>query len=136
MKKFGALLALVATLAVSAPVRAADEPLDMVTQGSLMFTRVGGIGAGLVVGTPIAVVRESVKSYIDLTQGAADSVGEKMGGKDSGPVCLVVSLVTLPAGLLVGGAKGLYYGTRNGVVSGFNTPFHPDSFSLGELEGE
>ncbi len=45
-----------------------------------MFTRVGGIGAGVVVGTPIAVVRESVKSYIDLTQGAADSVGEKMGG--------------------------------------------------------
>ncbi len=136
MKKFGALLALAATLLVSAPVRADEEALDMVTQGSLMFTRVGGMGAGLVVGTPIAIVRESVKSYIDLTQGAADSVGESMGGKDSGPVCLVVSFVTLPAGLLVGGAKGLYYGTRNGVVSGFNTPFHSDSFSLGELEGE
>lgn len=136
MKKFGALLALAATLAMTAPARAADDGLDMATQGSLMVTRVGGIGAGVVVGTPIAVIRESVKSYIDLTQSAADSVGEPMGGKDSGPVCLVVSLVTLPAGLLVGGAKGLYYGTRNGVVSGFNTPFHPDSFSLGELEGE
>lgn len=135
MKKFGALLAIAATLAMSTPAKA-DDGLDMATQGSLMVTRVGGIGAGVVVGTPIAVIRESVKSYIDLTGSAADSVGESMGGKDCGPLCLVVSLVTLPAGLLVGGAKGIYYGTRNGVVSGFNTPFHPDSFSLGELEGE
>ena len=135
VRKLGVVMAAMAMLAVSAPAQAADEPLEMVTQGSLMVTRLGGMGAGLVIGTPVAVVRESVKSYIDFTNGAADKVGV-MGGKDNGPVCLVCSLVTLPAGLVVGSLKGLYYGGKNGVVTGFNQPFHPDSFSLGELDGE
>lgn len=137
MKRFklGAALAIVLTLgSFSMPAMAEEEPLDMVTQGSLMVTRMGGIGAGLVVGTPIAVVRETYKSYVDFTQTAADKVGGKMGGKDSGPVCAAVSLVTLPASIIVGGAKGIFYGTKNGVWTGFQQPFHPDSFSLGELE--
>jgi hypothetical protein len=78
----------------------------------------------------------SIKSYIDFTGMAADKVGEPLGGKDNGPVCLVCSLVTLPVGLVAGTLKGVYYGTKNGVVGGFNTPFHPDTFSLGELDSE
>jgi hypothetical protein len=138
VKKFklgAAALAVVATMSSFAmPAMAEDEPLDMVTQGSLMVTRVGGIGAGVVIGTPVAVVRESFKSYVSFTQAAADKVGGKLGGKDNGPVCAVVSLATLPASLVVGGAKGVYYGTKNGVCTGFNQPFHPDSYSLGNLE--
>lgn len=135
-RKLGALVALMAVLGTAMPAMAEDEPLDMVTQGSLMVTRVGGMGAGLVLGTPVAVIRESVKTCIDFTGAAADKVGEPVGGKDNGPVCLVCSLVTVPVGLVVGSVKGLYYGTKNGVVTGFNQPFHPDSFSFGELEGE
>lgn len=133
--KLGAALAIVATLgSFSMPAMAEEEPLEMVTQGSLMVTRVGGIGAGLVIGTPVAVVRETYKTYVSYTQSAADKVGEKFGGKDNGPVCAMVSLVTLPASMVVGGAKGVYYGTKNGVTGGFQQPFHPDSFSLGTLE--
>ncbi|MBI1272324.1 hypothetical protein GC174_18010 [bacterium] len=135
--KLGVALALMAMVGMSAPAMAADsEPLEQVTQGSLMVTRVGAMGAGVVLGTPVAVVRESVKSYIDFTGMAADKVGEPLGGKDNGPVCLVCSLVTLPVGLVAGTLKGVYYGTKNGVVGGFNTPFHPDTFSLGELDSE
>lgn len=135
--KLGAALALVAMLGVSSPAMAADEePMEMVTQGSLIVTRTAGLGAGVVVGTPVAIVRQTYKNYVSFTQSAADKVGEKMGGKDSGPVCAVCSLVTLPASMVVGGAQGVYYGVKNGVVSGFNQPFHPDSFSMGELEGE
>jgi len=130
----GALAVVAMLSSFSMPALAEDEPLDMVTQGSLMVTRVGGVGAGLVVGTPVAVVRETFKSYVGFTQAAADKVGGKMGGKDNGPVCAVVSLVTLPASMVVGGAKGVYYGAKNGVCTGFNQPFHPDSYSLGALE--
>ncbi len=135
ISKLGLTLAVLAGLSGFSPAFAdGDEPLDKVVNGSLIVTRVGGLGAGLVVGTPVAVVRESLKTYVSFTQGAADKVGEKIGGKDNGPLCAVVSLVTIPASLVVGGAKGLYYGGKNGFVHGFNEPFHPDSFSLGKLD--
>lgn len=114
------------------PALAKDEDgaLDKSVQGGLMVTRVGGVGAGLVVGTPVAVVRETITSYIGLTGAAADKVGGAVGGKDNGPACAVVSLVTAPAALVVGGAKGLYYGGKNGMLHGFNEPFSPASFSI------
>ena len=123
-------MSIVACAAAAAPVFASDEAMDKVTQGALLPTRVGGVVAGIAVGTPIAVIRESVKSYKDLTNSAA----EQIHGKECGPACLIVSLFTLPAGLVVGGVKGTYYGLKNGFMSGFQTPFHPDSFSLGELD--
>jgi hypothetical protein len=129
-----AALAVVAIAGFNAPAMAESDGLEMATQGSLMVTRVGGVGAGLVIGTPVAVTKQVSKTYVNYTQAAADKVGGKVGGKDNGPACAVVSLVTLPAALVVGGAKGLYYGTKNGVKGGFNTPFHPDSYSLGAIE--
>lgn len=133
--KLGAALLVAATLfGTVAPAMAADEPLDKVTEGSLIVTRVGGMGTGLVIGTPIAVGRETFKSYKSFTESAADKVGGKFGGKDNGPVCGLVSLVTLPAAIVVGGAKGVYYGTKNGVVGGFDKPFYKDSYSLGAFD--
>lgn len=133
--KLGAALLVAATLlGTVAPAMAAEEPLEKATQGGLMVTRVGGMASGVVLGTPIATGRETYKSYISFTEAAADKVGGKVGGKDSGPVCLVVSLVTLPAAVVVGGAKGLYYGVKNGVWGGFEKPFYKDSYSLGVLD--
>lgn len=123
-------MSLVACVAAAAPVFANDEALDKVTQGALLPTRVGGVAAGVVLGTPVAVVRESYKAYKDLTNAGA----EQIHGKECGPACLLVSVFTLPAGLVVGGVKGTYYGLKNGIMGGFQTPFHPDSFSLGELD--
>jgi hypothetical protein len=123
-------IAALAVAAVAAPAFAADDNMDKVVQGALLPTRVGGVAAGVVVGTPIAIVRQSVKGYKDLTEKCAD----KIGGKDCGPACLLVSVVTLPAGLVYGGATGTYYGMKNGIMDGFQTPFHPDSFSVNKLE--
>jgi hypothetical protein len=88
------------------------------------------MGAGLVIGAPIAVTRETIRSYRGLTESAAD----KIGGKDFGPSCLLVSFITLPASLVVGGAKGTYISSRNAMKHGFNDPFNSDSFSVGKLE--
>ena len=128
-------LSLFMALGTVAPALAADQDaLDKVVDGSLIVTRLGGLGAGLVIGCPIAAVRETASTYRSWTDTAADKVGGKMGGKDSGPACALVSLVTLPAAMVVGGAKGIYYGTKNSFTHGFNEPFTQDSFSLGKLE--
>lgn len=133
-RNLAALLSLLLTMGTMSSALAADEPLDKVVDGSLLVTRVGGVGAGLVMGTPVAIVRSTVKSYVDLTGKAADKVGEKVGGKDCGPCCLLVSVFTAPAGVVWGGLTGTYYGAKNAFTTGFNQPFHPDSFSLGKLE--
>jgi len=127
-----ATLSLLMMVASFAPALAKDEEgaLDKSVQGCLMVTRVGGVGAGLVLGAPVAVVRETISSYISMTQGAADKVGGAIGGKDNGIACGAVSLVTAPAAVVVGGAKGLYYGSKNGMMHGFNEPFSPASFSI------
>ena len=139
MKFKKSAVALAVALLVSSngmPAMADDESLEKATEASLVVTRVGGMGLGIVLGTPIAIIKRSYRNYVDYTTRAADKVGEPMGGSENGPVCLACSLVTLPAGLLVGSLEGIYYGSKNGMVSGFNKPFHSDSFSLGELEGE
>ena len=108
--------------------------LDRAVDGSLMVTRVTGLGAGLLLGIPVGIARQTRKAYVDMTNGAADKVGGKMGGKDNGPTCGIVSLVTLPAAMVVGTAKGTYMGGKNAIVHGFNEPFNPESFSTGKLE--
>lgn len=123
-------MSLVACAAAAAPAFASDDAMDKVTQGALLPTRVGGVAAGIVLGTPVAIVRESYQSYKDLTNAGA----EQIHGKECGPACLLVSVFTLPAGLVVGTVKGTYYGLKNGIMDGFQTPFHPHSFSIGELE--
>jgi len=112
------------------PVLADDGPLDKVVDGSLIVTRVAGTGAGLVVGTPVGIVRSVVKNYINMTNTAAD----KVGGKDCGPCCLLVSVGTLPASLVWGGLTGTYYGGKNAFTHGFNEPFSPASFCLGKYD--
>ena len=127
-------LCLLMSIGSISPALANDQPLEKVIDGSLMVTRIGGVGTGLVLGPPVASVKCSVKCYKDWTPAVADKVGGKCGGKDCGPVMGVVSLVTLPASLMCGTSKGIYYGTKNAFTHGFNEPFSPASFSLSKLE--
>ena len=113
-----------------ATAQAAADNLDTVTQISVLPARLGGVAAGVIVGTPLAVVRESYKSYLDLTGAGA----EQIHAKDCAPVCLLISAITLPAGVVLGSFRGGFYGVKNGVVRGFQTPFNSRSFSLGELD--
>lgn len=123
-------LILCLTMSITSPAFAGDDSLNKVVDGSLLVTRVGGVGAGLVFGTPVAAVRSTYKTYIDMTEAAAD----KVGSKDLGPSCLLASLVTVPASLVIGTAKGIYLGGKNALTHGFNEPFSPASLSLGKLE--
>jgi hypothetical protein len=97
--------------------------------GGLLITRLSGMSAALVVGTPIAIVRETAHSYVSMTT----SVADKIGGHAFAPSVVAASFVTGPAALVVGPAKGIYAGGKNAIV-GFNEPFKPESFSIGNLE--
>lgn len=125
-------MAVLATGATFAPAFAADSKsgADTANDVAMVPVRLCGVAAGVVIGTPIAIVRESHKSYMDLTGAGA----EQIHGKDCGPACLLVSIVTLPAGLVLGTVKGGYYGLKNGVMKGFDAPFNAESFSTGKLE--
>ena len=128
ISKLAGLLSLVLALGTVAPALADDDAMDKVVDGSLIVTRVGGVGAGLLVGTPVACVRDTYKTYVGWTQ----STAEHLGGKDCGPSCALVSLVTLPGAIVWGGLTGIYHGGKNALYKGFNEPFHPKSFSLGK----
>lgn len=124
---FATTLAMVALMGAVAPSFGADEGgLEKAVGGCEWVTRIAGVGAGTVGGTPIAAVRQTYKAYTKWTPDLAD----KVGGKDCGPCCALVSLVTLPAALVWGGVTGPYYGIKNGFSDGFNNPFTHQSFCL------
>ncbi len=132
---FATTLALVALFGAVAPSFAKGESsgLDAAVGGAEWVTRLGGVGVGTVAGTPVAIVRQTFGAYTAWTPDLAD----KVGGKECGPACALVSLVTLPAAVVWGGVTGPYYGVKNGFNHGFNNPFTHDSFSLGsDYNGE
>lgn len=110
-----------------------DSGLDRSVDASLMPTRFVGMGASMLFGIPISIVRHTGKAYVDMTNKGADKFGGKMGGKDNGPTCGVVSIVTLPAAMVVGTVKGTYWGAKNSFTH-FNQPFEGESFSTGKME--
>lgn len=129
--KLAALLATTIALGIGLPMFAAEtkgsgDHMETVVDGSLIFTRAGGVGAGVVLGTPVAIVRDTYKSYTTWTPALADQIG----GKDFAPSCALVSLVTVPASMVWGTVTGTFHGTRNGLTKGFTEPFNPASFSI------
>lgn len=127
MKKsmFAALTLALLASSVAPSFATDDDSLDKFINGTMMITRVGGLGTGIVVGTPVAVTRRTVTSYKSFTNDLAD----KVGGHEFGPSVAVVSLVTAPAAIVWGATTGLFYGSRNAVAH-FNEPFTPHSFSV------
>lgn len=124
VSSFVALASLVLTTAM--PVMADNEPLDKVVGCSLIPVRLAGVAVGVVGGTPVAALRQSLKAYKDWTPGMADHVG----GKDFGPSMGACSLFTIPGALVWGGLTGPYYGIKNGVTDGWSNPFTHQSFCM------
>lgn len=127
------MLCLVSVVSLSSPAWAdtagggGNSGVNTAVDGALMVTRVGGAGCGMLVGTPVAVVRETYKLYTTWTPAWADHVG----GKDCAPACALASIVSVPASMIWGTCLGAFHGCKNGLVKGFNAPFNPESFSLG-----
>jgi hypothetical protein len=102
-----------------------DTNMDKVVEGSLVVTRAGGVGAALVLGTPVAIVRDTYKDYTTWTPSLADHIG----GHDFAPSVALVSLVTVPTSIVWGTVTGTFHGAHNGLTLGFTEPFNPASFS-------
>lgn len=133
--KIAGLLSALCAASMVAPAMAASgdsDAMDKVMQVSEFPVRVAGVGTGIVLGTPVAILRQSVHSYMQMTNPVAD----KIGGHDCGLSCGAASLVTIPASLVKGTVLGSYYGVKNGMVDGFSTPFNTSSFSLGSKYAE
>lgn len=133
MKKTAiSILALVTLASVSSLPASAENDFGGMAKSTAMFpVRTVALGAGLVVGTPVAVVRRVSNRCIEYTSNFAD----KIGGKDNLPPVLFASMMGVPFGIISGSAEGVYFGGKNAISNCVEHPFSKDSFSLGnELE--
>lgn len=90
------------------------------------------MGAGSVVGIPIAITRRASSRSVEFTQNFADQIG---GHENIVPSAFGM-LMGVPFGLLVGTGEGVYYGGRNAITNGYEKPFSLATFSLDpDLEG-
>ncbi len=122
------LAALALTLPVIAPAPAqADDGFKDMTMNTVLFPiKAVGIGAGMVVGIPVAITRRASHRSMEFTETFAD----KIGGHEHLPPRAFAFLAAVPVGIVVGTGEGVYYGGRNAIVSGSEKPFGLGSFSL------
>jgi hypothetical protein len=126
------ILALVTLASVSSLPASAENDFGGMAKSTAMFpVRTAALGAGLVVGTPVAILRRVSNRCTEYTGNFAD----KIGGKDNLPPVLFASILGVPFGLVSGTAEGVYFGGKNAISNCVEHPFSKDSFSLGdELE--
>lgn len=131
MKKSLSMLLAALAIATAAPANAEDTK-EMAKNAALFPVKAAAVGAGMVLGIPVAITRRSSNRCIEYTQNIAD----KIGGKDSAPPCIFASFLGMPAGLVVGIGEGMYYGGKNAIDGGVGEhPFGVGTFSLAsELE--
>ncbi len=88
--------------------------------------RSASFAAGVVFGTPIAIVR---KTGQEIVQGTKDLVG------DTGNWLLLApaGVIATPFGCVSGGAGGVLSGIKNARTGSADEPFSKDAFSLGDM---
>lgn len=92
-------------------------------------TRLASFATGVVVGTPIAVVR---RTGIEIVQGEHDLIGE--ADRWYKKVALVMpGFLAVPYGAISGGIGGSVYAVKNAWVGSGDEPFGKESFSLGDI---
>ena len=124
------LSALSLALLSSITTLSAQADGGMMKNVAMFPVKVLGVGCGEVIGVPMATIRKCSMRYKSYT----DNMADKIGGKECMPPVVFASVLTIPAGLVVGTGEGVFYGTKNAINHGFDKPFSEDSFSLGELE--
>ena len=87
--------------------------------------RAPGFSAGVLVGTPIAILRQCSGNVLNATRGQWES--------NKNPILLVPALcLGVPGGVLSGFLDGVWVGPANAWVNA-DKPFSKESFSLGEM---
>ncbi len=108
-----------------APAQAADG--DTLKKVGMFPVTIVAFTAGVVFGTPIAVVRKSF--------GNTKETIDKVAGSDGHPVKkLAASIIALPVGVFTGTAEGLWLGPANSLAYDGDNPFGKERFSLGDLD--
>jgi hypothetical protein len=128
MNKFAGLSLTILALAFTGllPARASDSD-DIVTKAVKVPVMVSALCAGVAVGTPVAVVHDTINDY----SAARDQVATAFGGQNP-DACqyLVADFVALPAGLAIGVVNGTYHGFSNAISNCSAKPFSAESFCL------
>lgn len=101
---------------------------EMAKNTAMFPVRTLALGSGIVIGTPIAIVRRVSNRCIEYTGNMAD----KIGGKNSLPPVLFASVLGVPFGLIAGTAEGVYYGGKNAIDNCVEHPLSKDLISLGD----
>ena len=124
------MAALMLTSMSVVPATAADDSVgSMAKQAAWFPVQMAGVGTGMVIGIPIAIVRRTGVNIRELTAGAAD----KIGGKEHIHPNLFASVYSVPVGTLVGVSEGVYMGGRNSFKA-MEKPFSATSISMGDMD--
>ncbi len=125
MKKL--VLSILLSVLSCAPAFAGDDPA---TQTVLIPFRVAAFGVGTVVGTPVSIIKRSVKNVGKHT----DGIASKMGGDDNTAAKVFAFPFALVTGTVAGTAEGVYYGAKNSVDNCAEHPFSAASMSLSDSD--
>jgi hypothetical protein len=92
--------------------------------------RVAGFTAGVIVGTPICIIR---RTHLEIKQGEHDLIGDVDTWWKKGLFVFPGLLMAVPYGGISGGVGGCMYSVRNAWQNSKDEPFSKDSFSLGDV---
>lgn len=131
MKKLPiALAALMLTTMSVGPASAADESVSSIAKQAAWFpVQAVGVGTGMAVGIPIAILRRTGVRIRELNAGAAD----KIGGKEHIHPNIFAAVYSVPVGTLVGVSEGVYMGGKNSFKA-IEKPFSATSISMGDMD--
>ncbi|MBX9720182.1 MAG: hypothetical protein K2X81_02210 [Candidatus Obscuribacterales bacterium] len=121
------LISMAVALGSSLPAHASSSD-EIATKVVKVPVVMSALVAGMAIGTPIAVVQDSIES-VSLTR---DSVASEFSGNQEADACqnLVAGIVAVPAGLTLGLINGTYHGLTNAIENCDKKPFSAESFSL------
>ncbi len=90
-------------------------------------SRMASFTAGVVVGTPVAIVK---RTYQQTRDGSTDLIGDSKN-----PILVATtSVFALPFALMGGPIQGVEYGVRNSWIGSKEEPFGKTAFSIDDAE--
>lgn len=127
MKKLLASMCLASMSLTCAPAFAGDDPA---TNTVLIPVRILAFGVGAVVGTPVSIVKHSLKNV----QAHDKAMAGKVGGEDNTAARLFMAPGALVSGVVMGTGQGLVDGPKNSVDNCVEHPFSTSSMSISDKE--
>ena len=120
------LISLTFAIAAFTPAQAADSD-DLLAKSVKVPITLSALFSGMAIGTPIAVVHDTLVDY----SSARTSMANHLGGQSADVIQYAVAdVAALPVGLAAGLVDGTYHGVHNAVNNCSEKPFSAESFCL------